>query len=259
MNKKRGFTLIEMMIVVFVIAMLVLAWKNYLNNEKQERLIFWETCINSIFWELQKFKADVDYGNTVNLALSGGGDASYYFLDMHQEITTWVQFPLEGWEIYLWWGQVTDTWMPINVTRYKKLSTQVTQCINKQYAVTMTTGSAPFDVLMPTTSLSPSKAYKITYTHSDGSLIPPARTAYNSLWWETLLSGSNSITQPSYVEKTFKVCNHIYPATWDLIRDPKICLEIARFAIDRRTGQFHYWKCQKTNTTWTCSLRPTKN
>ncbi len=234
MQKKRGFTMIELIIVIFTLGIIIWFARNFLNTTRQERVIFWETCVNYIFWEIEKIQSDIDYERNTKLLINNGSslitpDFFAFRYNGFKNTTNWSgQIAIQGIIVSGGAIQSQKTYTDLQLT-----SNQIPQlCKNSRFAVVVNTG---LDIIIPTKEIDPDTNWYIWSQGNDYILNT------NTVWQIT-------------GEALFYACDS--STLWTI----KNCIEIAKMYADKRSKKFYYWKCIKVSSNdWSCQSRPTIN
>lgn len=245
MQKKRAFTLIEIIVVVSLLWLIIWFTKNFLNTTRQERILFGENCINYIFWQIEKVQSDINYERNNNLLMTGGKSPWYFGFTYDWQLSG---NDIENWEIRVFgigrtWAVDNNGFGVFEKKEYVHIplttnnSTNIpTQCQNKRFTVVIDS---------PDNSL---------WTHI---VIPTKESDPDTNWyiWDDWERGiDQNYPGNSTGEAKFFACDKNTP--W-YVRN---CIEIAKTYADKRSKQFYYWKCINTNPdTGKCQLRPSTN
>jgi prepilin-type N-terminal cleavage/methylation domain-containing protein len=91
MHKKKGFTLVELVLVMSILALMSLIWARYLSSLDADRA-YTEGCTNAVFSDL----ADWVYYASTSRVLSWDIIPTYYILEIDG---TWYNFKYWTWDI----------------------------------------------------------------------------------------------------------------------------------------------------------------
>lgn len=157
MIKKRGFTMIELIIVIFTLWIIIWFARNFLNTTRQERVIFWETCVNYIFWEIERIQSDIDYERNTKLLMNDWLPPNFFtFKYSGFKNTTNGAGQIKVMWVNVSWGVVDSQKI---YTDLQLTSTQIPPlCKNNRFAVVLNTG---LDVIIPTKDIW--SWYKLVY------------------------------------------------------------------------------------------------
>ncbi len=95
MYKKKGFTLIELILVLAILSILAWMWSRYLSTLDAERA-YSESCTNAIYSDL----ADWVYYASTSRVLANDDTPDYYILEMDW---TWYNFKYWTWDVTWEW------------------------------------------------------------------------------------------------------------------------------------------------------------
>ena len=233
MHKKHGFTVLELVIVIFIVALILGFSRNFLNTTKQEKTIFGENCLRYVYGEIQKFSSDIMYEKKWLYIMQDGSDPLRYAMGFYM---SWSK----AWslDLYLLSGndaaQVSNIYKTIALAPTTGVRTP-TECSSTRFWVSMegTGNTWQFIIGLPNTS----------YITSDARY----------LWYDTGLADTSvsSITG----DVVFTVC--------DKKQDPyslSNCLEIGKLSVDRRPKKIYYLNCQRIDVnSGNCLIRPVIN
>ena len=235
--QKKSFTLLEMTIVVALLWLIFAISKSFFNISRQEKLVFWETCVNYIFGEFSKFESDIKYGKNIYAYVSWTALTP----------TSYIIWVYDSWLSLSWVAAITGwVWVAAYNTSsglfaiYKtyNISTdsaiRPVQCVNNKYL--LTTNSTPYAKM------------NYIYTANGDSYIS------NTVSWASI--------QPYTGESIFHVCDIVVLWSWatSTRSQVKSCIQVAKVYFDRRIGTMQFLKCMKINDqSGICGLWPVVN
>lgn len=239
--KKRGFTILEMILVVAILWLLFSMTRSFFNVWRQKKIVFWETCLNYIFGEVDKFQTDIKYGK---LPVTVSGLNGVYSLRLFGNNGGPFNNS-SGFAGYLfeWLG---DDYATIQTYKTVSLSSNnystfnntsiPAPCYSNEYVITARTSiwSRVLQVAIPTVK-----------TNSSQRFIGEERETNTSpqITWDV----------------TYSVCWlpkwHTNPSRANMVETTE-CIEIGKVNVDKRSETINFLKCGITNqqsgicTTW---------
>ena len=243
--QKKSFSIIELALIVSLLWIVFSMTRNFFNIWRQNKIVFWEICLNYIFAEVDKFQTDIKYGKLpVSISwLDGVYSIRLYWAN------TW-SFLSSSW---MWW------------MKFQWLSNDYSTILTYKNISLTSNSFAPFNnVLIPDPCFDWWLTVVWTPSINSWSLqitIPIVKSNDTQRFvWENWATNLNpQITW----EVIYSVCWLkrwlTNPTRWNLL-DIGECLQIWKINIDKRSETINFIKCARTNDkTWICSLRPRLN
>ncbi len=243
--QKKAFTILELALIVAMLWLIFGMTRNFFNVWRQKKLVFWETCLNYVFGEIDKFQTDIKYGK---LPVTVSGLDGVYSIRLYGTNSwSFLHSSWFGWMTFEW---IWNDFATIQTYKHISLSSNNFAPLNN-VPIPESCYSTEFTIVWKPSIFA--RALQIA--------IPAVKTT-DSQWfigddWETNLNPQ--ITW----EVTYSVCGlqrgQINPARWSLL-DTSECLEVGKVNVDRRSETINFLKCARTNEqTWICSLWPRLN
>lgn len=223
--------MIELIIVIITLGIIIGFARNFLNTTRQERVIFGETCVNYVFWEIERVQSDIDYERNTKLLMDNWLSPDFFAFRYNgfKDITNGAgQIWVMGISLSWWAIGTQKTYTDLQLTN----NTIPQLCKNTRFAVVLNTG---LDIIIPTKDIDPDTNWYIWAAGND------YMTNTSTVWQAT-------------GEVLFYTCDSQTP--WVI----KNCIEIAKVYADKRSKKFYYWKCIRVNPqNWSCLSRPSTN
>lgn len=243
--QKKAFTIIELTLIVAMLWLIFWMTRNFFNVWRQQKLIFWETCLNYVFWEVDKFQDGIKYGK---LPVTISWQDWVYSIRFYG-INTWTFYTSSwfAWISFEWIWNDLSTVIPydhISLSSNNFAPLQNTpipqQCRNAWLTIVWKTSLSSWTL-------------QVT--------IPAVKTN-DTKWfvWENWVTNTNPQTTWEII---YSVCwlrnSQVNPVRWSLLSTSE-CIQIGKVNIDKRSETINLLKCTRTNIqTWICSAWPRLN
>ena len=243
--QKKAFTIIELTLIVAMLWLIFWMTRNFFNVSRQQKLIFWETCLNYVFWEIDKFQDWIKYGK---LPVTISGQSWVYSIRLYGA-NTWTFL------ISTWFAWISFEWI------WNDLST----IISYDYISLSSNNFAPLQntpIPEPCFDGGLTLVWKTSISSWTLQVAIPAVKTNDTKWfvWENWITNVNPQTTWEIV---YSVCSRrnsqINPARGGGLSTSE-CIQVWKVNIDKRSETINLLKCTRTNTqTWICSAWPRLN
>lgn len=234
-----------MILVVVILWLLFAMTRSFFNVWRQKKVVFWETCLNYVFGEIDKFQTDIKYGKLpVTVSWMNG----VYRIRLFGENQWW--YANSSGFAWLIFDGAWDDYSTVKNYNYISLSSKnystfnnesiPPQCYHNEYTLVAKPSiwSREMMIAIPTVKTNSSKWY---------------------IWDDRETNSSPQITW----EVIYSVCwlpDWQTNPVWANLPKTTACIEIGKVHIDIRSETINFLKCAKTNdTTWICGLWPRLN
>ena len=235
--KKKGFTILELIVVIIILWLILWFSKNFLKTDRQAKIIFGETCVNYLFGEMKRFHNDIVYGkNLIGISPHGPRGPLGRIVSVASTISAQKTIPRTA---------ITGG---IRWSTFDQYILDESGRVTEQIVIFWIGGRWSFTGIPPA-CMSTKYTLAVQNLSGDDKWVS---TDQGLFYWDYNINAIDK--NVIYTESVINVCDST--TNWYLTYGSN-CFEIAKLIRDKRQDDYFYLKCISSNpVTGICNQRP---